>query len=97
MRLISALQLLEPKTHVYGKIMSVFQPIDTHVKFPPCVMDDTIKVEGWHCIPSCPDVVYEQPGKSTWIVNLHTMQLFLNVRFTGVKTDGSLAPINSFT
>ena len=46
MRRISALQLLEPKTHVYGKIMSVSRPIDTHVKFPPCVMGDTIKVEG---------------------------------------------------
>ena len=43
---ISALQLLEPKTHVYGKIMMVSWPIDTHVKFPPCVMGDTIKVEG---------------------------------------------------
>ena len=60
-------------------------------------MGDTIKVEGWHCVPCCPDVVYEQPGKSTLILNLHTMQLFLNLRFAGAKTDGSLAPINSFT
>ena len=99
MRRISALQLLEPgpKTHVRGKIMSVSRLIDRHVKFPLCVMGDTIKVEGWHCIPSCPDVVYEQPGKSTWIVNLHTMQLFLNLQFAGAKTDGSMTPIKSFT
>jgi len=99
MRRISALQLLEPgpKTHVRGKIMSVSRLIDRHVKFPLCVMGDTIKVEGWHCVPCCPDVVYEQPGKSTWIVDLYTMQLLLNLRFSGVKTDGCLAPINSFT
>jgi len=48
-------------------------------------------------IPCCPNVVYEQPGKSTWIVDLHTIQLLLNLRFAGAKTDGSLAPINSFT
>jgi len=60
-------------------------------------MGDTIRVEGWHCVPCCPDVVYEQPGKITWIVDLHTMQLLLNLRFAGAKTDGSLAPINSFT
>ena len=89
MRRISALQLLKPKTHVYGKIL----PIDTYVK----VMGDSIKVEGWHCVPCCPDVVYDQPGKSTWIVDLHTMQLPLNLRFAGAKTDGSLALIDSFT
>jgi len=94
---MSALQLLEPKTYVYGKIMSVSLAIDTHVKFPPCVMGDTIKVEGWHCVPCCPDVVHEQPGKCTWIVNLHTLQLLFNLRFAGAKTDGSLALINSFT
>jgi len=55
------------------------------------------QVEGWHCVPCCPDVVYEQLGKSTWIVDLHTVQLLLNLRFAGAKTDGSLAPINSFT
>jgi len=76
---------------------TVSQPVDTHVRFPPCVMGDTIKVEGWNCVPCCPDVVYEQPRKSTWIVDLHIMQLFLNLRFDGAKTDGSLALINSFT
>jgi len=59
--------------------------------FLPCVMGDTIKVEGWHCVLWCPDVVYEQPGKSTWIVDLHRIQLLLNLRFAGAKTDGSLA------
>ena len=60
-------------------------------------MGDTIKVEEWHCVPCWSDVVYEQPGKSTWIVDLHTMQLLLNLRFAGAKTDGSLALIDSFT
>jgi len=79
--------------------MTVSRPIHTNVKFPPCVRGVTIKIEGWHCVPWCRDVVCEQPGKSTWIVtvDLHTIQLFLNLRFAGVKTDGSLAPINSFT
>jgi len=45
-------------------------------------MGDTIKVEGWHCVPCCPDVVYEQPGKSTWFVDLHTMKLLLNLRLS---------------
>jgi len=86
MRRISALQLLELKTLVYGKFMSVSRPIETHVEFLPCAIGDSIRLEGWHCVPCCPDVVYEDPFKYTWIVDLHTMQLLLNLRLVGTST-----------
>jgi len=45
----------------------------------------------------CPDVLYDEAGKCTWIVDLDTMQLLLNLQFASAKTDGNNTPINSFT
>jgi len=59
-------------------------------------MGDTIKVVGRDCV-LCLDLVYEECGKCTWIIDLHTMQPILNLQFAGAKTDGSMTPIKSFT
>jgi hypothetical protein len=97
LRRITTTQLLEPGTIVHGSIMNVSHPIRTHIEFPPCVMGEKIQVEGWHCVPCCPDVEYESSGKVTWSVELESLKFLLNLRWISAKGDRSKAPIKSLT
>ena len=53
----------------------------------------------WTGLRFVPGFVYEECSKCTWIVDLNTVQLLLNLWFAGAKTDGSMTrtPIKSFT
>jgi len=44
-------------------------------------------------MPYCPDVEYDSSVKVTWSVELESLKMLLNLRWAGVKRDGSKAPI----
>jgi len=46
-------------------------------------------------VPYCPDIEFDSSGKVTWYVEVESLQLPLNLRWAGVKGDGSKEPLKS--